>query len=354
MGLKILHTADWHLGSPFGSFPEKQQALLKQEQRQLPGRIAELCLRENCDMMLLAGDIFDGNPGREIVEEVKRALAHSGVPVLIAPGNHDYCTPGSPWLTESWPENVFVFTEGLESVTIHGLDCRIYGAAYHSMDCEGLLEGFRAEGNETYRIAVLHGDPVQLNSPYCPITAAQIRDSGLQYLALGHIHKAGAFQVGDTVCAWPGCPMGRGWDETGEKGVCIVELSDTVQLHAVSLDAVQFHVMDVEVEGDAAAALEGVLPAAGNRDFYRISLTGSGPVDIGALKRKFDQFPNLELRDSTDAPLDIWGSADEDSLEGIYFSMLRQAMEESPREADRIQLAAEISRRLLSGREVTL
>ena len=56
MGLKILHTADLHLDSPFGGFSDEQRQLLKQQQKLLPGKIADLCQREGCDLMLLAGD----------------------------------------------------------------------------------------------------------------------------------------------------------------------------------------------------------------------------------------------------------------------------------------------------------
>ena len=188
MGLKILHTADWHLDSPFGGFTEPQRQLLQAQQRRLPGKIADLCRREDCDLMLLAGDIFDGKPSRETVDTLKEALARCGVPVMVAPGNHDFCAPGSPWLEENWPENVHIFTGALESVTLESLSCRIYGAGYRSMDCGPLLEDFRAEGDERYCIAVLHGDPTQRESPYSPITTAQVRESGLDYLALGHIH----------------------------------------------------------------------------------------------------------------------------------------------------------------------
>ncbi len=354
MGLKILHTADWHLGSPFGGFPENQRMLLKQEQKKIPGKIAELCRRENCDMMLIAGDVFDGEPDRETVELVKKALAYSGVPVLISPGNHDYCRPGSPWLEETWPENVFVFTGELESVTVSGLYVRIYGAGYQSMDCPSLLEHFHAAGDEKYCIAVLHADATQSHSPYCPITAAQVRASCLDYLALGHIHKAGAFRAGRTLCAWPGCPMGRGWDETGEKGVCIVTLGDTADIQAVSLDTLHFYERKVDIGSDPEAALEAVLPGAGSKDFYRITLTGWGEVDLEELKQQFSTYPNLELRDETEPPLDIWADAGEDTLEGIYFHMLKEQLEDSPELADQIQLAAEISRKILSGREVTL
>jgi len=354
MGLKILHSADWHLDSPFAGFTEQQRQFLKEEQKKIPGKIAQLCIREDCDMMLLAGDLFDEEPTRETLDNLKRELENCGVPVLIAPGNHDFCRDGSPWLEESWPENVFVFTGDLESVTIHGLDCRVYGAAFQSMDCPGLLEDFRAQGEETYCVAVLHGDPMQRNSPYNPVTNVQVRNSALDYLALGHVHKAGTFRAGETLCAWPGCPMGRGWDETGEKGVCIVTLEEEVRLQAVSLPTPRFFDLEAEVRGDAAAAVDAVLPAVPGNDFYRITLTGSGEVDLDALQKQFAAFPNLLLRDQTEPPLEIWEDTDEDSLEGIYFGMLRSAMEQDPDNAERIRLAAEISRKLLKGREVKL
>lgn len=355
MGLKILHSADWHLDSPFASFSPKQRELLRREQRRLPEKIAEVCRREGCDLVLLAGDIFDGEAGGETVDTVKAALKECAVPVFIAPGNHDFCGTGSPWLEESWPENVRIFTGGLESVVIPELDCRVYGAGYRSMDCPALLEAFRAEGEERYCVAVLHGDPVTKQSPYCPVTVSQVRDSGLDYLALGHIHKAGAFRSGATLCAWPGCPMGRGWDETGEKGICIVNLTETAEIRAVTLDAPCFYEMEVDIAGGAVAALQAVLPAAGSDDFYRITLTGCGEADIAELTRQFASFPNLQLRDRTEPPMDVWADTDGDTLEGVYFRLLREKLEAAdPEEARQITKAAEISRKLLAGREVML
>ena len=350
MGLKILHSADWHLDSAFVSFTEEQRAYLRQAQRQIPGKIARLVRQEGCDLVLLAGDLFDGEATRESIELVRQALKDCCVPVFISPGNHDFCTDGSPWLEESWPENVHVFTGALEAVAVPELDCRIYGAGYQNMDCPPLLEDFHAEGMEKYQIAVLHGDPTVSNSPYCPITAAQVRNSGLDYLALGHIHKAGGFRAGATLCAWPGCPMGRGWDETGEKGLCIVTLEDTAELRSVTMDTIRFLEEALDIGADAAGALEGYLPGAGSEDFYRISLTGCGTADVEALKRQFAAFPNLELRDNTEAPVDLWADAGEDTLRGVYFRLLREISEEDPNAL----LAAELSRKLLEGREVRL
>ena len=354
MGLKILHSADWHLDAPFLGFPREQREYLKDAQRKIPGKVADLCRREGCELMLLAGDLFDGEPSRETVELLKKELAHCGVTVFIAPGNHDYCAPGSPWVEESWPENVYIFTGRPESVPVPGLDCRIYGGAFQSMDCRGLLEGLQVQGKERYHIGVFHGDPIYKKSPYNPISVAQVKQSGLHYLALGHIHKAGAFRGGSTFCAWPGCPMGRGWDETGDKGVCIVTLTDQAQVKAVSLDLPRFLELEVDVGSDAQAALEAALPAGGSKDFFRVTLTGCGEIDAQALKRQLAGYPHLELRDKTEPPVDLWADTAEDTLEGVYFRLLRQSAREDPENAEIIQLAAEISRKILQGREVIL
>ena len=54
--IKILHTADWHLGAPMqGHGDELRQALAA-----VPGEIFEVLRQEQCDMVLLAGDVVDG------------------------------------------------------------------------------------------------------------------------------------------------------------------------------------------------------------------------------------------------------------------------------------------------------
>ena len=345
MGLKILHTADWHLDSAFASFSQEQRRFLHRAQLALPGKIADLCRTEKCDIVLIAGDVFDGNPGRDAVDAVRQALKDCGVPVFVTPGNHDFVRMDSPWIKEQWPSNVTVFLGELESRVIPQLNLRIYGAGYRSMDCEPLLEGFRTEGSEKYHIAVLHGDPVIGNSPYCSISASQVRDSGLHYLALGHIHKAGMFCRGSTLCAWPGCPMGRGWDETGEKGICVVELDQEASVRFAPLNLPRFY----DLEADETS-LDALLPAAGNADFYRITLTGAASLDLNALQNKYAAFPNLVLLDRRAPEEDLWADAGEDSFRGAYFRLLQQLSDEDPRAA----LAAEISRKILSGREVEL
>ncbi len=350
--MKILHSADWHLDAPLAGRTET----LRRELLALPGKIADLCRKEQCDLVLLGGDLFDGPYSRESLAALQAALEEMAVPVFIAPGNHDYVGPTSPWLTEQWPPNVHIFTqEHITGVALPELGCRVYGAGFTSMDCPSLLDGFQAQ-QDLLPLAVLHGDATQTDSPYNPVTVAQVRRCGIVYLALGHIHKEDGFRCGDTLCAWPGCPMGHGYDETGEKGVLIVEIGEHSDVRFVSLDVPRFYDLQLPAGEDVCAALDDVLPAAGSRDFYRITLTGpSAPLDIDTLADTFAHIPNLELRDRTSPPLDIWGSAGEDSFEGTYFELLQQALADADEATQRkVMLAARISRQILEKQEVEL
>ena len=89
--MKILHSADWHLDSPMGGFSEEQAKFLRAELLQVPDRVVTLCKSENCDLLLLAGDLFDGQYTKESLLAVKSALEEVKIPVFISPGNHDFC-----------------------------------------------------------------------------------------------------------------------------------------------------------------------------------------------------------------------------------------------------------------------
>ncbi len=355
--MKFLHAADYHLDSPiFGRSPEQTQ-LLRQALLQLPHKVSAAAREQRCQLMLLSGDLFDGPYTADSYQALVTSLEEAAIPVFIAPGNHDYYHSASPWVQEKWPGNVHIFSsEQMQSVALPELSCRVYGAAFTSPTAPPLLAGFRASGQEQYAIGLLHADPTSPSSPYCPVTPGQIAESALDYLALGHIHKGGSATYGGTLCAWPGCPMGRGFDETGEKGVLIVTLEPQRQIRFLPLDLPRFHRLEVDAAGDALSALAKALPAAETTDFLRVTLTGeSAFVDTDALLRQFPHLPNLQLQDRTMPPIDLWAAASEDTLEGAYFRALLEAMEgQSEEVCSRIRLAAKISRRILDGQEVLL
>lgn len=355
--MKLLHSADWHLDSPLAGRAPEQAQLLRQALLELPSKVTAAAKAAGCDLILLSGDLFDGPYTAGSLNALKSALAEAAMPVFIAPGNHDPIGPSSPWDKSGWPENVHIFTDhSVRSVSIPELDCRIYGAAFTGPEASALMDGFRAECPEQFAIGLFHGDPTQSDSPYNPISVEQVKQSGLDYLALGHIHKSSSFRAGSTLCAWPGCPMGRGFDELGPKGVLIVTLDDTAQAIFQPLEGPKFYDLEVEAGDTPAEALARCLPAAGSTDFYRITLTGEcASIDVSSLSAQFSQFPHLELRDRTVPPLDLWCSAGHDTLEGLYFAMLRDALEGQDEASQRqILLAARIARQILNGQEVAL
>ncbi len=355
--MKILHSADWHLDAPMTGYSEEQADFLRRELRKIPQRIARLCASEGCDLLLLSGDLFDGKATRDSLDALRTALEGVQVPVVITPGNHDFCAGDSVYLTETWPENVHIFTKPqLESIVLEDLDCRIYGAGYDSMDCPGLLKDFYIEGSEKWHIGVLHGEADTASSHYCPIPKAQIRESGFHYLALGHIHKGGSLRVGETLCAWPGCPMGHGFDELGAKGVILVTLDENVTAGFLPLDTPRFFDEEVEVSGDAISSVAAILPNLPTSDFYRVTLTGyCGGVDIRTVAAAFPHIPNLTVRDETLPESSLWSALGADSLEGVYFGLLHEGCEsDSAMIRRRAKLAAQLSRKILDGQEVKL
>lgn len=350
--MKILHSADLHLDTPFTGRSREQCQYLRGQLLAVPDKLAELCRREQCDLVLLSGDLFDGPWTKESFRALSKALEECSVPVFISPGNHDYVNLKSPYTTEAWPSNVHIFKNAaMESVYLKELDCRIYGAGFRSMDCGSLLEGFHCENDARYHIGILHGDPTQADSPCCPVTAPQIEGSGLDYLALGHIHKPGAVRHGRTLCAWPGCPMGRGFDETGDKGALVVTLEEESKAEFICLDTPRF--IDQQATADT---LSQVLPAAGNEHFYRITLTGEDDgTELQELYRQYRRFPNLQLRDRRTPSAQLWSSVSANTLEGAYFRILKDAMSEADDDTQQlIALAAKISRQILDGQEVVL
>lgn len=355
--IRILHTADWHIDSPLRSFTDLQRKQLRASLLEIPGQIADICTREGCDLVLLAGDVFDGPYTREGYEAVYRGLERMEVPVFLAPGNHDPYRPGSPWTEETWPDNVYLFKyPGITSYSIRELDCRIYGAAFTGPECAPLLTDFQADCAERHALLVLHGDPTNPASPYNPVTAAQIRDSGVDYAALGHIHAPGRFEAGAGLCAWPGCPMGRGFDELGTRSVLIAEVAERPLLRSVPLDVPRFFSFELDVSGDPMEALDAALPHCTDRDHIRVRITGEvSPEDMDRVRARYRDMPNLALFDETVPPGDLWAGAGEDSLTGLFFRILREESESAdPDTARQLELAARISRKILDGREVEL
>ena len=339
--LKIIHGADFHLDSPFSGLTPERAAQRRGEQRELLDRLAGLAREKNADLVLLSGDLLDSeHVYREAGDALCAALATIPCPVFIAPGNHDFYGPRSIWTALDWPDNVHIF-DAPEWVELPG--CSLWGRAFtapHQESCP--LEGLTVPDDGKLHLACLHGD---VGGDYGPISTMDIAASGLDYLALGHVHQAGGLQkAGKTFWAYPGCPEGRGFDELGDKGVLVVTVDDggAVSAEFVPLARRRYEILTVDVTGaeSPAAALAAALPADAGEDCYRIVLTGERgeePPELAALAALAEpRFYSVTLRDQTRERRALWARSGEDSLTGLFLRTLRSGA----LEGDGLELAA--------------
>lgn len=344
--LNLLHAADLHLDSPFAGLTPEQAALRRAEQRTVLDRLADLANKEQVDLVLLAGDLLDGDRVyRETVDSLAQTLGRIRAKVFISPGNHDPYNAASPYALPIWPDNVHIFTSPHPvGVELPELGCTVYGAAFTAEQNEtSALEHICVSGSGL-NLMVLHGNTA--GHDYAPVSSAQIAASGLDYLALGHIHQGSGLQKsGGTYWAYPGCPEGRGFDELGEKGALLVQVGPgQVQARFCPLALRRYEILDVDLTdcSDPLSAVETALPPHTEGDIFRIRLTGSfdlSPQELLRLEQALaPRFHALEVQDRTRPPRDLWARADEDSLTGLFLRAMAQKCREEP-QSDTLQLA---------------
>jgi len=331
MAVRILHAADFHMDSPFEALEQQKAMQRRAEQRELLGRLAELANARDVQVVLLAGDLLDsGISYHETRETLLRTLGSIRAKVFIAPGNHDYICPSSPYETMQFPENVTVFrSPGLKTVQLPELNARVWGAAYHSPRSGSFLRGFTLPESGTVELMVLHGE----STPDGDIGAPQERilaETNLDYLALGHIHSfSGLQKAGNTFWAWPGCPEGRGFDETGTKGVLVGEVDKgRTELEFVPMGGREYSIRPIILvpETDALEAALALLPEDAARHVYRFVFTGehAGALPLGQIRSALaEKVYALDLKDETREPRDIWDGMDDDSLRGIFLTRMK-------------------------------
>lgn len=364
MPVKIVHAADFHLDSAFAALTGEQAKLRRREGRELMERLSNYVNQQNADIVLLAGDLFDGAVTyRETIEQLRDALGTMSARVFIAPGNHDFYSAKSPYATLTWPENVHIFKSSeIECVTLPELSCAVYGAAFTNPAQEqSLLDGFAAPDDGLTHLMVLHSDLNAAQAHYSPLTKEQIAQSNLDYLALGHTHLHNGFhRAGKTTYAYSGCPEGRGFDELGDKGIlCGTVDKGKTELQFVSFARRRYEIVSVDVTGKAPAdSLLAALPENTARDVYRVIFTGETDergIDLRALEERFaPDFFHLELRDMTHIKQNIWARSEEDSLRGLFLRSLRVRFNAAADESERarIERAVRFGLAALDGRDL--
>ena len=289
--IKILHCADLHIGaelSTLGRIADVRRA----EILHTLGRITDECKNRGCELLLIAGDLFDSNAvSKESVDTVRSYLA--SIPetaVAIVPGNHDYLSADSPY-REDWSENVHIFKEpghfDIKGVRVHGIP---FTGAF-SEQCT-----LPKATPDMLNILLLHADLDR--GPYNPITPQMLQETGMDYVALGHIHKSTpVLRAGFVSYAYPGCPEPLGFDETGSKGVLTgTVLAGRTELEFLPLCSREYTELHINMNraADNGAALKIAKDELKGQESNLVKLVLDGECDF----TPDTAFMNLGLEDS--------------------------------------------------------
>ena len=231
MSVRLLHTADVHLGATFKVLGERGREQRRQVQETF-ARVVGLALEERVDAVLIAGDLFDSLAAARVqaafaASQLAR-LGEAGIPACVIAGNHDPLgdASASVWrdLAARCP-HVKVFGPDLEAWTIPDRDLTVVGRAVADrLSAESPLAGFPVPRRTRLLVAVAHGSVQRPDLParFGLITPEEIAASGVDYLALGDWHSTRAVSSGGVEAWYSGAPEMIDLDEPDSGHVCLV------------------------------------------------------------------------------------------------------------------------------------
>ncbi len=202
VALKLLHTADWHLGMRFSSFDDADELKLTRSRLEAVDRLLGIAEHYTVDGVLCAGDLFDGPaPERQWWEGLVHCFQKrnwGSRPVFLLPGNHDPLTGSSVYAAEH------PFRQALPS-WVHVVDRDDFEYEFNSdavlcaRPCRSqageqdlaLALPSRASGDKRIRVGLVHGQTFDINGCQTnfPIAEDAAERQGFDYLAIGDTHS---------------------------------------------------------------------------------------------------------------------------------------------------------------------
>lgn len=268
--MKILHTGDLHLDSAFCAEGAQAADLRREAQRALLRRVFACAKEEGCDLMLVAGDLFDSRyVTPETAALIEKLLRESVCPVVIAPGNHDPYVEGGFYHTYqkgSMPDHVYLFTSSeLQCFEIEELRTRVFGYAFSSafLSISPLAGAMMPDKEGWCHLLCAHADLTSPISRTAPVTEGDILRAGFDYAALGHIHRPPTPDAEHI--RYCGFAEGRSFDEPGEGSVLIVTLNEgeapSIERKVLSQVCYALEELDLSACADEAALLAAITQA---------------------------------------------------------------------------------------------
>ena len=390
--LRLLHTADVHLGARHADLGEQAAA---QRERQFAAFKAavDLAIAERVDIVLIAGDLFDSNtqPRRSVervAAELKRLVA-AKIRTVVIPGTHDVYDRSSLYrvydlaaMAGSTVDDdlVTVLTPDRPSVHLAACNVVVHGPVFATKRAPySPLRDLKVTSGEvaTWNVGMVHGSlaiPDRTDRDEVVVTRAEIEATGLDYLALGHWHSAQQGKAGGTTYAYSGAPEPVAVTQDGAGKVLLIALDEVAGVRTVTIEErtvgrTRFEKLDVDASTLAdQPELVKLLAARADPDLVLdIRLTGVRPDELDVSTDEVEDqlkgsFLKVRVRDASVPALTKGNLPSPDTIPGAFIrdvegriaELEAEGSEPAIAEATELRDVLRLGRLLLAGHEVTL
>ena len=322
--MKIIHTADIHLGAKMDSvLPKEVSDRRKEELRNTFRKMVEYARKNEVGVIMLCGDIFDSDAPFQKDKEFFYSVIRNNpeIDFLYLKGNHDIAEDYSGEVIS----NLKTFSSEWKCYQYGNI--AIWGAEITAENSISLYSSLSLD-KDCVNIVMLHG---QVSDTFGKdkINAKKLRDKNIDYLALGHIHKPQLnVKVDDrAVYSYCGCLEGRGFDETGVHGFILLDIDEKVTSAFIPFAEREIVEEDVDITGveEAYNAYRKVRESVSfdQKNIYRINLIGEIEFDVDALERDVAKYLSADcffvtVKDKTGKKLDVSAYEKDTSLKGEF------------------------------------
>lgn len=255
--MKFVHAADLHLDSPlrglarYAGAPVDEMRLAS---RRACENLVALCIAEQVELLLLAGDLYDGDwrdysTGLYFSAQMAR-LREAGVQVVLVRGNHDAASQITRHLR--LPDNVYELSiDAPQTLSFEEIGIAVHGQSFATRAVtENLAQSYPDRVSQLVNVGLLH---TSVNGraghePYAPCSVDELVHKGYDYWALGHVHAREVLSQTPWV-VFSGNLQARHAREIGEKGATLVsyEPGGITHVEHRALDVVRYATLRVNV-----------------------------------------------------------------------------------------------------------
>lgn len=356
--MKFVHIADMHFDSPFTTLSDKgnlgEQRRI--EQRKIFKKIIEYIKENKIEYLFISGDLYEHKYIRKSTIEYINNLFKEieNTKIFISPGNHDPILKKSYYNNFIWNKNVYIFKSEVQKIETEEAD--IYGFGFDDFYCANSgIEKLVLDNPEKLNILVIHGtlnganlEEMQYNS----MSSTMLENKGFDYVALGHIHKNNFTPNGKII--YPGSTMSLGFDELGEHGMVVGEITkNATELNFIKLDETEY--VEREINCTDINSIEELIEKINEinieqNKLYKIILVGKRNFEINIYDLyKYELNEKIiKIKNKTKPNYNIEEIAKENSLRGLFAKEILDELKKENYDENIIENALEIGIEILS------